>query len=139
MQDNSIKGLLTELQCQKDFIERGFVISQPITADSKYDFIVDIDHKLIRIQCKSATLSKDGSYIKFRTKITNIRAKTSSYYSEEDIDYFYTCYGTKSYLVPIKNSARGEVSLRFSAQINNPTIKWAKNYELDKILQEVTR
>lgn len=137
MRDSSIKGTLTELQCQKDFIERGFIISQPITPDSKYDFIADVKHKLIRIQCKSATLSKDGSCIKFKTKTTNIRAKTSNYYSIEDIDYFYTYYEGKSYLVPVKNAAKGEISLRFSALVNNPTIKWAKNYELGKILQEV--
>lgn len=137
MKDSSIKGTLTELQCQKDFIERGFIISQPITSDSKYDFIADVNHKLIRIQCKSATLLDNGSRIKFGTKTTNIRAKTSNYYSPEDVDYFYTCYEAKSYLVPVKKAARGNVSLRFSAQINNPNIKWASDYELDKVLQEI--
>ena len=137
MKDSSIKGTLTELQCQIDFTKRGFVVLQPITPDSKYDFIVDINHKLIRIQCKSSTLADDNSYLKFKTKTTNIRTMTSNYYSLEDIDYFYTCCGDKSYLVPIEVAAKGEVILRFSAQIKHPNIKWAINYELDKILQEV--
>ena len=55
MKDNTIKGVLTELQCQKDFIERGILVSQPITQDSKYDYIVDIKGILYKIQCKSSS------------------------------------------------------------------------------------
>ena len=43
MQENTIKGTLTELQCQKDFIQKGILVSQPIVQDSKYDFIIDLE------------------------------------------------------------------------------------------------
>lgn len=58
MCDNNIKGKITELRCQQDFIEKGILVSQPIVADSKYDFIVDIKGKLFKVQCKSSCLSK---------------------------------------------------------------------------------
>ena len=97
MRDNTIKGVLTELQCQKDFIERGILVSQPITQDSKYDYIVDIKGILYKIQCKSSSLSTDKTYISMKTKSTNIRTMKDTYYSKDDIDYFYTTYENKGY------------------------------------------
>lgn len=138
MKENTIKGLLTEIQCKKDFIERNILISQPITADSKYDFIIDISHKLFRVQCKSSSLSKDKNYISLRTKTTNIRTMKDSYYSKDDVDYFYTCFNNKSYLIPVEDTGHGETRLRFSANLkNNPNILWASYYELDNILQNL--
>lgn len=134
MKENTIKGKITELKCQEDFIKRGYLVSQPIVADSKYDFIVDINNVLYKIQCKSANLSEDNTYLSFKAKTTNIRTMKDSYYTKDDIDYFYTCYDEKSYLIPVENASHGENKLRFSAKINNGNIKWAKDYELDKIL-----
>lgn len=138
MQLNSIKGTLTELQCEKDFIEKGIVVSQPIMPDSKYDFIVDINHKLYRIQCKSSTLSEDKTFISLKTKSTNIRTMKNSYYTRDDIDYFYTCYDGKSYLIPVEIAGRGETRLKFfSEQYKNPNIRWARDYEFEKILGQL--
>ena len=62
-----------------------------------------------------------------------------SYYSKDDVDYFYTHFDDKSYLVPVENTGHGETRLRLTAkQTNNPNIRWASNYELDKILQEIS-
>ena len=138
MQDNTIKGALTELQCQKDFIEKGILVSKPIVQDSKYDFIIDIKGKLYKIQCKSSTLSAAEDYISMKTKSTNIRTMKDTYYTKEDIDYFYTCFNGVSYLVPIERAGHGETRLRFfSSQAKNPNIRWAVNYELTTILNKL--
>lgn len=138
MQANTIKGALTELQCQTDFLTAGILVSQPIVADSKYDFIVDINGKLFKVQCKSSTLSNDQTYISMKTKTTNIRTMKDSFYTKEDIDFFYTCYENKSYLVPVEISGHGETRLRFSSsQPNNPNIRWAKDYEFNQMLQKL--
>ena len=131
VKDNTIKGKITELKCQEDFIQRGYLISQPIVADSKYDFIADINNTLYRIQCKSANLSLEQDYISFKAKTTNIRTMKDSYYTKDDIDYFYTYYDNISYLIPVEQASHGENKLRFSAKVNNGNIKWAKDYELD--------
>jgi hypothetical protein len=134
MKENSVKGTVTELHCQLDFIEAGFLVSQPIIPDSKYDYIVDINNKLYRIQCKSATLSSDGTHIVIRTKTTNVRTMKDSYYSKDDIDFFYTFYNGISYLLPVEKAAHGETSLRFVTQANNPRTRMAKDYEFNKII-----
>ena len=138
MQENTIKGTLTELQCQKDFIQHGILVSQPIVQDSKYDFIVDLKDKLYRIQCKSSSLSSDKKFITLKTKSTNIRTMKDTYYTKDDIDFFYTCHQGVSYLIPVENSGNGETKLRFvSNQPNNPNIRWASDYEFDLMLQKI--
>lgn len=137
MQENTIRGTLTELQCQKDFIQNGILISQPIVQDSKYDFIIDLKGKLYRIQCKSSSLSADEKFILLKTKSTNIRTMKDTYYTKSDIDFFYTYHQGVSYLIPVEDAGNGETRLRFvSNQPNNPNIRWAKNYEFNLMLQK---
>lgn len=140
MQENTIKGTLTELQCQKDFIQKGILISQPIVQDSKYDFIIDFNNWLYRIQCKSSSISEDNNFITLKTKSTNIRTMKDTYYTKKDIDFFYTHYNGVSYLIPVEEAGRGETRLRFvSNQPNNPNIRWAKDYEFNLMLQKIRR
>lgn len=48
------KGNLTELQCLAAFGQYGYTISIPYGDCARYDFIVDINNKLYRIQCKTS-------------------------------------------------------------------------------------
>lgn len=137
MTDANQKGLMTELQCQYDFSRYGILLSQPILQDSRYDFIADINNKLYRIQCKSSAIADDESFIRFKCHMTNIRANTMTYYSEEQIDYFYTTYNNQSYLIPMNVGGKQEKVLRFSCKQNHSTIIWAKDYELEKVLSSL--
>lgn len=136
MQETTIKGFLTENQCEKIFISKGIIISKPVVNDCRYDYIIDINNHFYRIQCKTGTLSEDGSYIHFGTKTKNIRNGMNNYYDETEIDYFYTCYNNIHYLVPVQKAGKGDTRLRLfsNCSSNNPNIRWAKDYELDLIL-----
>lgn len=137
MQDSTIKGAITELNCVKAFLKRNILVSQPVVADSKYDYIVDFNGRLLRIQCKTATLSENKDYLTIKTKTTNIRTMKDTYYSKEDIDYFYTYCDGKDYLIPVEKSGHGVTCLRFTSKCANPNIRWAIDYELDKILSKI--
>lgn len=86
MTENNQKGLLTELSCELFFIKNGFILSKPITQDSKYDYIADINNHFYKIQCKSSTFKEDR--IIFRAHMNNIRQNTTKFYSENDVDFF---------------------------------------------------
>lgn len=135
MNTNSQKGLITEIKCQYDFSKYGIILSQPITPDSRYDFIADINNKLYRIQCKSCAISEDLTFLKMKCTMNNIRNNSYTSYTSDDIDYFYTCYENKSYLIPPDIGGQKEKILRFSAKQNHNTIIWAKDYEFEKILR----
>lgn len=138
MRDTEILGRSTELECQLAFTKLNIVVSQPITPDSRYDYIVDINNQLYKIQCKTAILSADGNSIVFTTKSTGRGANGNyqHYYSEEEIDFFYTCHNGISYLVPIEEATGSSKTLRFDAKEKHPTISWAKDYELTVMLHK---
>ena len=137
MTEANQKGFMTELQCQYDFSRYGILLSQPIMQDSRYDFIADIQGKLYRIQCKAAMIADDKSFIKFKSHMTNIRNNTENFYSDTDIDYFYTNYNNQGYLIPIGIGGKAEKILRFSSKQNHSTILWAKDYTLEKVLENL--
>ena len=47
-------GKITELQVAEAFLQRGFQVCQPLVSDSRYDFIVDINGRLLKIQVKTS-------------------------------------------------------------------------------------
>ena len=131
-------GLLTELKCQEEFSSYGILLSQPIISDSRYDFIADINYKLYKIQCKTCSVAEDESYISFATSTKNWNTKDIHYYSENEIDFFYTYYKGKSYLVPVCEAQNKTKTLRFFTSSNNHNgISWAKDYEFSVILKKL--
>lgn len=136
MTENNQKGLLTELQCELYFSSKNLLLSKPICQDSRYDYVLDYNGILYKIQCKSSLYKEDK--LVFKTKMSNARQNTTTYYKSDDVDFFYTFYNGVSYLIPYSKSGKGETTLRFVSKTpNNPTIRWAKDYEADKILSEI--
>ena len=54
MLENKQKGIITELECITAFNKLGYKVSIPYGEDSRYDFIADINGKLIRVQVKTS-------------------------------------------------------------------------------------
>ena len=70
------------------------------------------------------------------------KVNLESYHWEtvNDVDFFYTYYNGVHYLIPFSKSGKSETSLRFKSKTpNNPTIRWAKDFEANKILEEITK
>lgn len=139
------KGNLTELQCITAFYQLGYQVSIPYGENSRYDFIADIQGKLLRVQVKSSSLVKNSNgAIKFSTAST--RGTTSEiithHYNSNEIDYFATYWEGKCYLIPINETASRNKTLRFEPPLNGQItgISFAKDYELEvqlnKILEE---
>lgn len=55
-------GYLTELQCMTEFLKMGYNISLPYGGHSRYDFIADIEGKLIKIQVKHSKKIDNNSF-----------------------------------------------------------------------------
>ena len=70
------KGNLTELQCITYLYQLGYKCSIPYGENSRYDFIVDIDGILIRVQVKtSSKKDEEGNQI----EIPGFRAAYNAY------------------------------------------------------------
>ena len=52
MLNTKILGNTTEMECMLECMKLGIQVSIPFGEDSRYDFIMDYDNKLYKIQCK---------------------------------------------------------------------------------------
>ena len=64
MLNTHFQGEITELQVAEAFLAQGYQVCKPLVSDSRYDFIVDINHHLYRIQVKTASL-RTGTFTTF--------------------------------------------------------------------------
>lgn len=134
------KGLLTELQCQNDFTRAGILLSQPIINDSRYDFLADINGQIIKVQCKTANPKDEAkSAIEFSCCSKNWNNGIRHTYKDE-IDYFYTSWNDKGYLIPVEKTGTRAFTLRFYSKLKtsggSSQINWASEYEFEKILKD---
>lgn len=137
--NSHFKGEITELQVAQTFLSKGIQVSKPLVSDSRYDFIVDINHTLLKIQVKTCNLENlsDG-FISFKTcsTHTNTKGTVAHSYSKEDVDYFATYYNNNCYIVPIEKVGTREFRLRIAPTKNGQVknINFAEDYLLEKFL-----
>lgn len=124
--DSKQIGNLTELQCITRFYELGYSVSVPYGDSEKYDFILDVNGKLYRLQCKHATESytEDGQLdcltikTSWQSGYTKGKNWKENKYSPEDIDFFVTHFQGKNYLIDVNECSMKKV-LRVLPPKNN--------------------
>ena len=133
-------GEITEQQVAIEFLKLGYLISKPLVQSSRYDFIVDINHKLYKVQVKTGTL-KEESYIEFATSSshTNTKGTINLSYSADDVDFFATMYDGECYLIPHEVCAKRMQRLRIAPTKNGQTkgITFAKDYHLKDVIEKL--
>lgn len=140
MLNSKQKGNLTELQCLTACSELGLTVSIPYGDCAKYDFVLDFNGKLYKIQCKTSSLKDNGVY-KFATRSTQVGTTSTNVrtYTKDDIDFFATYIEGKCYLVPVEQASGKEKTLRFVPPKNGQKegISFAKDYELQSQLEKL--
>lgn len=131
-------GEITEQQVALEFLKLGYLVSKPLVQCSRYDFVVDINHKLYKIQVKTSTLKEDA-FIEFSTSTshTNTKGTLNLKYSEEDVDFFATMFEGKCYLIPFSVCGTRAQRLRLIPTKNHQVkgITFAKDYYLEDIIK----
>ena len=123
-------GSLTELQVMTYLYGLGYQISIPYGDNARYDFIIDINDKLYKIQVKSATFIEEGVY-----KIPCVRMRVNSkqnvrkHYTGNEVDFFATMINGKCYFVP-QSEVSDSKTLRFVPPENGQVkgITFAETY-----------
>lgn len=114
------KGNLTELQCITEFYKLGYTVCIPYGENNRYDFIADINGKLIRVQVKTSLSNDGGRSYQFscqstRANGTNIVRKS---YTKNDIDFFCTMIGEECCLIPVEECSSHK-TIRVEECMNN--------------------
>lgn len=139
------KGLKTELKCLQDFTELGIQCSIPFGDSSKYDVLVDIRGKILKIQCKTSRWAKDTAEqevafcIDTCRQTTNTQKTTRYKYTDDEIDYFYTNFQNQGYLVSIQEATGDTFRWRYiyPATGQRTGIHIAENYRIEEVLKEL--
>ena len=134
-------GEITEREVALEFLKLGIMVSKPLVQSAKYDFIIDINHKLYKIQVKTSRVKEEGSYFEFATSTshTNTQGTINLTYSNEDVDFFATMYENKCYLIPKNVCGARNQRLRLKPTKNNQTvgITFAKDYYLEDMISKL--
>lgn len=134
-------GNITELLCIAKFIKLGYECSIPYGNGAKYDFLVDLNDRIIRVQCKSSSQVRkkngdldDAFHFSTIAQTVNTQRIIKHSYDKSQIDYFATVYNNQVYLIPVEECSTSK-TLRLSPPLNNnSTYNKAEDYEIEKII-----
>ena len=106
-------GNITELETMLAFIRLGYNVLTPYGDCERYDFVVDVNGKFVRIQSKTSKTNDDGASFSFSGRSCHRQNGKIIHhqYTSEEIDYFATSFNGKCYLIPVEECG-AEKSLR---------------------------
>lgn len=134
-------GEISEASILAELLKKGYSVSKPFGDNQHYDLIIDDGGKLLKAQCKTATLS-NGSLVCPITRTKGIWKKGEAHretYSNNDVDIFlfYNQDLNKVYWVPFSLVANKKtaISLRIEKTKNNQTkgVFLADSFELSSL------
>ncbi len=142
--DTARRGLAAHLAVAQRLIELGFEVLEPVGNHLRYDLAYYIpassDQRalLVRIQCKSARLSRDGTCLLFNAYNLGGEGKRQKRGYQGYAEYFgiYSYNLRKVYMVHVDECPVGETNLRLEPtgkQGKNrfsAGVRWAKDYEI---------
>lgn len=132
------KGNITELETMLAFLKLGYNVLTPYGDCERYDFVVDVNGKFVRVQSKTSSTEDNGASFKFSCRSCNRKDGKIVHhsYSSEEIDYFVTTFNGKCYLIPVEECG-ADKRLRILPTKNGQVrgITWAKDYELEEVVK----
>jgi hypothetical protein len=131
----SQKGAVAESAITTAAMELGLTVLRPLCEGRRYDIVVDLEPRLLRVQCKLARREGGALLVPMKTnRLTPDGYRRTCYTSDEtDAIAAYCPSSRRSYLLPIGEVAgRSLVHLRLTPARNNQAsgVRWAPNYEL---------
>jgi hypothetical protein len=135
------KGAIAEQAIAWEAIKRGLGVSLPL-GDERYDLILDLRTRLLRVQCKWASRMGEVIAARLYTSRRNRAGLVNRRYEPGEFDVFglYCPDGDRCYLLPADDFvAYRQVSLRLTPSRNNQLLKirWARDYEFGATLSRL--
>jgi hypothetical protein len=126
-------GQRTEATVLAELVRRGYRVLTPFGVNHRYDLVLDVGGRFLRVQCKTGRL-RNGSVV-FQTR--SVRANRMGWYARAysgEIDLFmvYCRALDRLYAVPVEVAPLGGGRLRVEPAANNQSrgIRWAADFEL---------
>lgn len=139
----SQKGAAAEAAFAAAAIQLGHVVLRPLCEGSRYDLVVDLKPRLLRVQCKLAKRTGGVLAVRMETSRYTPGGYVCTSYSAGEIDAVgaYSAELNRCFLLPVAEIAghRG-IHLRLEPSANNQAkgVRWAKDYELEAMVHRLT-
>jgi PD-(D/E)XK nuclease superfamily protein len=128
------KGAIAETAIAHEAVKLGFDVYKPINEGTRYDLILDIDWRLIRVQCKWASRHGDVLVVRAYSCRRTAHGLLRRAYTAQEIDAFaaYCAERDRCYLLPIECfPQQRQIQVRLGPTKNNHQlgVDWARDYE----------
>ncbi len=135
----SQKGAVAEAAIATKALEIGLTVLRPISEGRRYDLVIDLNPRLLRVQCKLARHLEGALLVQMNTNRYTPQGYVSTGYTSDEIDAIaaYAPASKRCYLLPISEvTSRCGVHLRLAPTRNNQArgIRWAQDYEFETAL-----
>jgi hypothetical protein len=130
----SQRGAVAEAAITLAAVELGLVVLLPRGEGGRYDLVIDLEPRLLRLQCKLAQRLAGVLHVRVSTSRYTPAGYVRTSYSAEEIDAIgaYSPELRRCFLVPIDEVPnRNAMHLRLDPTRNNQAerIKWARDYD----------
>jgi PD-(D/E)XK endonuclease len=126
-------GQRTEGAILAELLRRGYRVLLPFGVNQRYDLVLDMGDRFLRVQCKTGRLR--AGVIRFATRSTRRNSRELSqrgYAGEADVFIVYCPDNRGVYVVPVDEAPATGMYLRLAVASNGQSqrIRWAKDFEL---------
>lgn len=132
---NKELGDLAELEYVLNMTRLGFVVSKPYGDNSHYDFIVEANKKLLKVQVKSCSFAENKNGTNVYSAMVGCGSGSKSAYSKDDVDVFAIKVHPENawYYIPIDSIDKAvKINLRPHVISNGKYEKYKSNLEVFK-------
>jgi hypothetical protein len=135
------KGAIAETEIAIAAVKLGIGVFKPVVEGERYDLVFDLRPRLVRVQCKWASLYRDVIVVRCYSARRNRAGLLRRAYSLDEVDVFAAyCPDTdRCYYLPIERfHPRSEIHLRVSPTRNNQRlgVTWADDFEFAATLAQ---
>jgi hypothetical protein len=135
-------GLRHEALIVSELLRRGLHVLLPHGFNRRYDLVLDLNDRFVRVQCKSARLMSGAVTFKTVSVRSNRRQTLRRRYVGEIEFFMVYCPSTDDiYVVSIDEAPMAEVTLRLTPPANNQVarVRMARDHLLDVALATTLR
>ena len=130
------KGTVAELAISLAATARGIDVYRPVNEGGRYDLILDVERRLVRVQCKWAPRHNDVVVVRCYSSRRTRDGLLRRLYAADEIDAYaaYCEELDRCFFLPYEEVAsRREVVLRFCRTRNNQKkgVNWAEDFDFD--------
>jgi PD-(D/E)XK endonuclease len=114
-------------------VRRGYRFVLPFGVNQRYDLILDVNNRFVRVQCKTGRLREGCIHFPARSTRSNSgRVIHRNYRGEVDLFLVHCPETGRNYAVPVADVGCNTTSLRVTPPANGQRkrIRWARDYEL---------